>query len=195
MCVVCYIWVRANTRGMRYVSVADEALEYKPRQLWLHVGVGTLIVSLLGSLMHFVYKWSNYYPLVGIFCAVNESVWEHAKILLVPMLLWWICLTGDVAACCWASYSALAFLLIFNWISQVGGFESLPYDIVLFVLSALCGQYVGALAPSRGWRVGLLSLAPLLVLLALGTYSAPRWAYLFMDQTSGIYGPPLNCTL
>lgn len=196
----CYICVRPNPRGMRYGSVADEeadeGAEDNTQQLWLHVGAGTLLVSLVGSLMHFIYKWSNCNPFVGVFCAVNESTWEHAKIMLVPLLLWWFVLTGDAVACCWASYSALAFLLIFNGLSLLGGFESLPYDIVIFVLSILFGQYMGALAlQSCDWRGGLLSLAPLLVLLAFCTYIAPRWPYMFMDHARGIYGPPVNCTL
>ena len=48
---------------MRYVFIIDE----KPTQRRLHVGAGTLLVSLLGSLMHFVYKWSNCDPFVAIF--------------------------------------------------------------------------------------------------------------------------------
>ena len=50
---------------MRYVFVIDE--EEKPTQRRLHVGAGTLLVSLLGSLMHFVYKWLNCDPFVAIF--------------------------------------------------------------------------------------------------------------------------------
>ena len=180
---------------MRYVFVVDDEDKHKPPSLGLHVGAGTLLVSLLGSLMHFVYKWSNCDPFVGIFCAVNESTWEHAKIMLFPLLLWWTVTTGDAAACCWAAYSALAFLLVFNGLSLLGGFESLPYDIILFVASVLCGQYMGCRAWERGWSGGLLTLAPLLILLALGTNSAPRWEYMFMDHSRGFYGVPLNCTI
>ena len=112
---------------MRYVFVVDEEDNPKPPSLGLHVGAGTLLVSLLGSLMHFVYKWSNCDPFVAIFCAVNESTWEHAKIMLFPLLLWWTVTTGDAAACCWAAYSALAFLLVFNGLSLLGGFDRLNY--------------------------------------------------------------------
>ena len=115
--------------------------------------------------------------------------------MLFPLLLWWTVTTGDAAACCWAAYSALAFLLVFNGLSLLGGFESLPYDIILFVASIACGQYMGCRAWERGWSGGLLTLAPLLILLALGTNSAPRWEYMFMDHSRGFYGVPLNCTI
>ena len=81
---------------MRYVVVLEEDWHLNPR---LHVGAGTLLISAVGSLMHFVYKWTACDPFVGVFCAVNESTWEHAKIMLLPLLGWWACLMGDAAGC------------------------------------------------------------------------------------------------
>lgn len=47
-----------------------------------------IIISLiLGTLLHFTYQLSNYNSIVGIFSAVNESVWEHLKLLFYPMAL------------------------------------------------------------------------------------------------------------
>ena len=42
-----------------------------------------LSVSLLGTLLHFTYRWSGRNPLIA---PVNESVWEHMKLLFFPML-------------------------------------------------------------------------------------------------------------
>ncbi len=44
-------------------------------------------ISVLGVLLHFTYEWSNQNPAVGLFSAVNESTWEHLKLLFFPMLL------------------------------------------------------------------------------------------------------------
>lgn len=41
---------------------------------------GALCLIFVGSLLHFVYRWSGFSPIVGIFSAVNESVWEHLKL-------------------------------------------------------------------------------------------------------------------
>lgn len=45
-----------------------------------------IIVSAMGVLLHFVYEWSGKNPAVGIFSPVNESTWEHLKLLFFPML-------------------------------------------------------------------------------------------------------------
>lgn len=44
-------------------------------------------VSILGVLLHFTYAWSHENRLVAMFSAVNESTWEHLKLLFFPMLL------------------------------------------------------------------------------------------------------------
>lgn len=45
-----------------------------------------LFIVILGSLLHFVYEWSGNNFIVGLFSPVNESVWEHLKLLFFPML-------------------------------------------------------------------------------------------------------------
>ena len=47
-----------------------------------------IIISLVGTLAHFLYDISNHNKIVGLFAAVNESTWEHIKIALTPTLLW-----------------------------------------------------------------------------------------------------------
>ncbi len=53
-----------------------------PRQL---LGFG--IVSLLGTLLHFLYDWTGQNTVAALFSGVNESTWEHMKLLFFPMLL------------------------------------------------------------------------------------------------------------
>ena len=48
---------------------------------------GFLFVVIFGSLFHFVYQWSGNNRIVGLFTPVNESTWEHLKLLLAPMVL------------------------------------------------------------------------------------------------------------
>lgn len=42
---------------------------------------GALIVCVLAPLFHFLFEWSGSNHFVGLFAAVNESVWEHTKIV------------------------------------------------------------------------------------------------------------------
>ena len=44
-----------------------------------------IFVFILGTLLHFAFEWSNQNALIGTFSAVNESTWEHLKLLFFPM--------------------------------------------------------------------------------------------------------------
>ncbi|MBD5135821.1 MAG: hypothetical protein HDT39_07650 [Lachnospiraceae bacterium] len=45
-----------------------------------------IITILLGVLLHFVYEWSGRNPFIALIGAVNESTWEHLKLLFFPFL-------------------------------------------------------------------------------------------------------------
>lgn len=47
----------------------------------------TILVLILGTLLHFTYEWSNNNSFIGIFSATNESTWEHLKLAFFPMLI------------------------------------------------------------------------------------------------------------
>ena len=46
------------------------------------------IIGILGTLSHFVYEWSGEVKLLGLIFPVNESVWEHLKLLFFPTLVY-----------------------------------------------------------------------------------------------------------
>ena len=46
-----------------------------------------LFTFILGSLLHSTYKISGQNNIIAIFSSINESVWEHLKLLYFPMLL------------------------------------------------------------------------------------------------------------
>lgn len=45
-----------------------------------------LAVAILGSLNHFLYDWTGGSSLAALFCPINESPWEHLKLLFFPFL-------------------------------------------------------------------------------------------------------------
>ena len=49
---------------------------------------GLFVVILLGNTLHFVYDWTGQARWAAYVSAVNESTWEHMKLLFVPWLLW-----------------------------------------------------------------------------------------------------------
>lgn len=50
--------------------------------------IGIIFVIIAGTLAHFLYGWTGNNPIVGLFTPINESVWEHMKLLFFPMLLY-----------------------------------------------------------------------------------------------------------
>ena len=54
--------------------------------LWSLVGFS--LTSLLGTLLHFMYEWTNESMLIAMFSGVNESTWEHMKLLFWPMFVY-----------------------------------------------------------------------------------------------------------
>ena len=48
--------------------------------------IGFFCVSIPGTLLHFAYEFFHYNFIVGLFAPVNESTFEHLKLLLYPML-------------------------------------------------------------------------------------------------------------
>ena len=43
--------------------------------------LGFIFVSVFGTFLHFVYEWSGENIIAALFSAVNESTWEHMKLL------------------------------------------------------------------------------------------------------------------
>lgn len=60
------------------------------KKLNLFIIFGILFTIVFGTLLHFLYDWSGSNSIVGLFSPVNESVWEHLKLLFYPMSLWLI---------------------------------------------------------------------------------------------------------
>ena len=49
--------------------------------------MGFAVTSLLGTLLHFSYDWLNKAIWIAPFSGVNESTWEHMKLLFWPMFI------------------------------------------------------------------------------------------------------------
>ncbi len=48
---------------------------------------GFAFTSLMGVLLHFLFDWTGQSAVIALFSAVNESIWEHMKLLFFPMLV------------------------------------------------------------------------------------------------------------
>ena len=111
---------------------------------------GFLFISLLGTILHFVYDWSNHNKYVGVFSAVNESVWEHMKLVVFPSLIWLLIeipFIGDNPNFILAKSISLIVMTIFiptAFYLLKYLFVKLPFviDILIFYVAVGFGQYL-----------------------------------------------------
>lgn len=57
------------------------------RTVWMWQLVGFAVTSLGGTLLHFLYDWLDGALWIAPFSGVNESTWEHMKLLFWPMFI------------------------------------------------------------------------------------------------------------
>ena len=108
----------------------------------------TIIEFVLGSLMHFAYNvFSN--PIVAVIAPVNESIFEHLKLVLYPMLfvsliVWYRYKNKDLSFLTAIPISIivgiLSVVLIYYFYYFGLGIESLFLDIFLLLLSIFIGN-------------------------------------------------------
>ena len=101
---------------------------------------------LAGSALHFLYDlWPN--PLTAVFAPVNESVWEHLKLLYWPFLAAAFVLMKDEAdgrkSWCGLLTGLLGapLLLLGAYYTLLSGFalHGLPLDLILYALAMAGG--------------------------------------------------------
>ncbi len=46
---------------------------------------GFIFTGIVGTFLHFLFDWTNGNVVAALFSAVNESIWEHLKLLFYPM--------------------------------------------------------------------------------------------------------------
>ena len=122
-----------------------------------------LVVTLvIGSLLHNLYVW---FPngFTALIAPVNESLWEHTKIVFYPLLLaGFLCnrKKEPVAGAAWglAAVGANGFMLVTAYVyHRVFEQDCFVFDIALFVVSVLAGfflaQVLKHLTIEKGWRV------------------------------------------
>ncbi|WP_312105386.1 DUF6512 family protein [Lachnoclostridium sp.] len=173
-------------------------------QHWILLGIPILFIA--GFFMHYIYEWSGNSLIVGIFAPVNESIWEHLKLTLWPMLIWWIVgyiLLGkknNISASQWFTSCTIAELIcplvvLCFYYTYTGalGIESLILDIFSLFLGIAVAQGL-ALHVYKYARfspyclyisVGILIL--LVVTFTVFTFAPPHIP-VFKDSVTGKYG-------
>lgn len=109
--------------------------------------IGFLFVSICGTLFHFAYHFFEENFLAGLFFPVNESAWEHMKLIFFPMLIYGYIgrdrkfLDSDMLwkyAYC-TLYATWLIPCLFYTYQGILGFANTVLDILVFFVSVLLG--------------------------------------------------------
>ena len=57
------------------------------RTVWIWELFGFAVTALGGTLLHFLYEWLGEAVWIAPFSGINESTWEHMKLLFWPMFI------------------------------------------------------------------------------------------------------------
>lgn len=116
-------------------------------QLKRYLIIGTIFVIVLGTLSHFFYEWSNNNFVVGFFSPVNESTWEHMKLVFFPMLLFSLIANYRLKSIYPCITSSLLFGILlgtflipifFYTYTGILGYNVLVLDLITFILAVIC---------------------------------------------------------
>ena len=113
--------------------------------------LGAIVTVILGIVSHFVYEWSGNNFLVGLFFPVNESTWEHMKLLFFPMFAYALIAGKKVEGQYPCIYNAMftgilaglvAIPTFFYTYTGILGFYVDWLNIAVYILSVLAAYYV-----------------------------------------------------
>lgn len=168
---------------------------------WLWQLAGATFTAVLGTVLHFLFDWTGAISLAP-FSAVNESTWEHMKILFFPMLIfaffqskfsvtkptnfWQIKCVGILLG-------VFSIPLLFYTVNGVFGSSPAWVNVLIFFLSDGIAYFAEGILFQRkkGKPLSAICAKILLILLTVAfivfTFFPPQIP-LFVDPISGLYG-------
>jgi hypothetical protein len=173
----------------------------KDRKVLMLEIIGTFFIIFLGTALHFTFALSGNNSLVGVFSAVNESVWEHLKLPFWPSLLWLLAIMYPLKRNVGNFFSAKAVGIILMLVIIPVVFysytafteEILLVDIITFMIAVVIGQFVSykLYKQSSGSMMfeimAVAVITVLAVIFIIFTFYPPHLP-LFMDSETGQYG-------
>lgn len=156
-------------------------------------------IFILGVLLHFTYDWSSENSFVALFSAINESTWEHLKLIFFPTLFFTFigCLfyqkeiPNFLCAKTKGILISLSFLVLFFYTFKgIMGFSLAFLNISSFFISVLVGEYFffkEVYQVSCCNKMCLFFLVFLMLLFFLFTFYPPHIP-LFQDPVTLKYG-------
>ncbi len=164
-----------------------------------------LFIMGFGTLLHFTFKWSNQNRIVALFSAVNESTWEHLKLLVFPLLLVDVfeyikfghnCDNYMIAKALGLLSGIMSIIVLHYTYKGVIGKGILFLDITIFLASIIIAISVSNIILNRHLLeskiyqiIGGIIILVVIISFMLFTYYPPK-INLFMDPPTKQYGYP-----
>ena len=163
--------------------------------------MGFAVTSLGGTLLHFLYDWLGKAAWVAPFSGVNESTWEHMKLLFWPMLLyavvesrfflersdfWCVKLRGTLLGL------GLIPVIFYTYNGVVGRSPDWLNIAIFFIAAAVAHIYETRLFRAEKLRcrtpkVAIAALCVIALLFVMFTFATPTLG-IFRDPLTGTYG-------
>lgn len=162
--------------------------------------LSTIFIFLIGTLLHFTFEWSNSNLIVGSFSAVNESTWEHLKLVFFPMFITTVIgysifkneIPNYLCAKTYGTIKEMLFIIIFFYTyTGIIGTNFAILDIASFFIAILLGQYysykwIKEKQDCNIW-VAISILIIILFSFIIFTFYTPHIG-LFKDPVTGLFG-------
>jgi len=167
--------------------------------MWEFVGFGVAAAG--GTLLHFLYDWLGKAAWIAPFSGVNESTWEHMKLLFWPMFIyaivesfffrdredfWCVKLRGILLGL------ALIPIIFYTYNGAVGKSPDWLNIAIFFISAAVAYIYEARLFNSdkvkcRLQKLAFAALCVIALLFVLFTFRTPEIG-IFLDPVTGTYG-------
>ena len=165
-------------------------------QLW-----GFAVTSLGGTILHFLYDWLGKAAWIAPLSGVNESTWEHMKLLFWPMLLfavvqsfsfrdredfWCVKLRGILLGI------TLIPVIFYTYNGVVGKSPDWFNIAIFFICAAIAYLYETRLFNAeklrcRSSKAAIAALVTVALLFVIFTFLTPKIG-IFKDPLTGTYG-------
>lgn len=178
----------------------EEVVNIK-RSLWLWQLFGFACVSFFGTLLHFLYEASGYSPIAALISGVNESTWEHMKLMFFPMFAFAVIESfffGDIKGFWCIKLSGICLglslipLIFYTYNGVVGRSPDFINIAIFFVSAAIAYRYEYVHMRKNDTQcaprwIAIAALCVIGISFFVFTFAPPRLA-IFKDPMSGGYG-------
>lgn len=152
--------------------------------------LGILVLFAVGSLFHFLYSLTGECFIIGLFVPINESIFEHTKMVVLPVFIWWFIFylfrKKDLFVNAWFTSALIAMIsaiiaipMLFYFYSQAFGIESLIIDILILLASLAIGQILGLHYYRHGkgieYHFAIVLMIVIIILFAFFTINPPAF--------------------